>query len=66
MNDLARNHRNNTVGSAVFSSKISTPSAEPFSQEIDSELSRLVRDTGITLEQLQKLREAGYMLKPGS
>jgi hypothetical protein len=66
MNDLSRNHRNDTVGSPIFSSKISPPVVEPAFQDVDVELSRLVRDTGITLEQLQKLRDAGYMLTPGS
>jgi hypothetical protein len=63
MNDLTRNHRNSGegVGSSAFSSRIAAPIDPPSPQE--TELSRLMKETGITTEQFLKLQEAGYRLK---
>jgi hypothetical protein len=69
MNDLSRNHQSgsiNGVGSVAFSSKIVAPTVHSDSQERDGDLSRLLKETGITAEQFLKLREAGYTLKSGA
>lgn len=63
MNDLTRNHRNTSEGggSSAFSSRIAPPLDPPSPQE--TELTRLMKETGITTEQFLKLQEAGYRLK---